>query len=163
MSLVQTENLLLFFSYARQDKGLRDKLEEHLSNLKYRELISTWHIREIGAFVDIALGIERVVREEAAKSTQVYQPGQPQGPYGQPQPPYSAPQPPYSAPYQQPGYGYPPSPGYLPQRRRKGVLVSLTFVSLSLLLSIVVAGTLFTLFTFHTPSCPSGPPCTGNP
>jgi tetratricopeptide (TPR) repeat protein len=28
MSLVQTENLLLFFSYARQDKGLRDKLEE---------------------------------------------------------------------------------------------------------------------------------------
>jgi len=48
MSLVQTENLLLFFSYARQDKGLRDKLEEHLSNLKYRGLITTWHIREIG-------------------------------------------------------------------------------------------------------------------
>ncbi len=52
MSLVQTEKLLLFFSYARQDKGLRDKLEEHLSNLKYRGLISTWHIREIGAGED---------------------------------------------------------------------------------------------------------------
>src|SRR5712692_2678193 len=52
MSLVQTEKLLLFFSYARQDKGLRDKLEEHLSNLKYRGLITTWHIREIGAGED---------------------------------------------------------------------------------------------------------------
>ena len=167
MSLVQTEKLLLFFSYARQDRGLRDKLEEHLSSLKYRELISTWHIREIGAgedwqqqvdihlesahiilllisssfmasqycdsmemtramerhqqgkarvipvllrhvlftgapfamlkmlpsngkpvanwrsrdsaFVDIALGIERVVREEAAKSTVIGQPSQPSG------------------------------------------------------------------------------------
>jgi hypothetical protein len=52
MSLGQAEKLLLFFSYARQDKGLRDKLEEHLSNLKYRELITTWHIREIGAGED---------------------------------------------------------------------------------------------------------------
>ena len=52
MSLGQAEKLLLFFSYARQDRGLRDKLEEHLSNLKYRELITTWHIREIGAGED---------------------------------------------------------------------------------------------------------------
>src|SRR5215467_1836702 len=53
MSLVQTEKLLLFFSYAWQDRGLRDKLEEHLSNLKYRGLFSTWHIREIGAGEDL--------------------------------------------------------------------------------------------------------------
>ena len=32
MPLVQTEKLLLFFSYARQDKGLRDKLEHRSSN-----------------------------------------------------------------------------------------------------------------------------------
>ncbi len=222
MSLVQTENLLLFFSYARQDKGLRDKLEEHLSNLKYRGLISTWHIREIGAgedwqqqvdihlesahiilllisssfmasqycystemtramerhqqgkarvipvllrpvlfsgapfamlkmlptngkpvanwrnrdsaFVDIALGIERVVREEATKSSQVYQPGQPFGQLGQPSQPPAA----------------------------KGQVPSYGGLSL-LLLGLVVVGALFTLFTFQTPACPSGLHCGGGP
>jgi Tfp pilus assembly protein PilF len=39
----------IFFSYARQDQALRDKLEDHLSNLKYRGLITTWHAREISA------------------------------------------------------------------------------------------------------------------
>jgi serine/threonine protein kinase/Tfp pilus assembly protein PilF len=39
----------VFFSYAHKDKGLRDRLEDHLSNLKYRGLISTWHDREISA------------------------------------------------------------------------------------------------------------------
>src|SRR6266851_6430236 len=37
----------VFFSYAHQDKRFRDKLEDHLSNLKYRGLIATWHDREI--------------------------------------------------------------------------------------------------------------------
>jgi tetratricopeptide (TPR) repeat protein len=271
MSLVQTENLLLFFSYARQDKGLRDKLEEHLSNLKYRGLISTWHIREIGAgedwqqqvdihlesahiilllisssfmasqycysmemtramerhqqgkarvipvllrpvlftgapfamlkmlptngkpvvnwrnrdsaFVDIALGIERVVREEATKSTRAYPSGQPFGQFGQPVLPPSGIG--YVPAYQQqieaarkaeaegpsgigqvPAYQQPQlySPPPAPQRRRSVVLQRFAFVSLSLLLlGIVVAGVLFSLFTLHPPACPSGPPCTGNP
>jgi hypothetical protein len=39
----------VFFSYARQDTTLRDRLEAHLSNLKYRSLITTWHDREIRA------------------------------------------------------------------------------------------------------------------
>src|ERR1700737_4997107 len=40
---------IVFFSYARRDKWLRDELEKHLSNLKYRGLISTWHDEEIRA------------------------------------------------------------------------------------------------------------------
>ena len=251
MSLVQTENLLLFFSYARQDRGLRDKLEEHLSNLKYRGLISTWHIREIGAgedwqqqvdihlesahiilllisssfmasqycysmemtramerhqqgkarvipvllrpvlftgapftmlkmlptngkpmanwrnrdsaFVDIALGIERVVREEAAKGGIVTRQVPPVRPFVAPPLQWTAPPQPTTPGAIQSEWPsqYLPSPGYLPQRRRSVVRLSLAFVGLGLLLlGIVVAGT---LFTFHTPSCPSGPPCTGNP
>jgi TIR domain/Tetratricopeptide repeat len=39
----------VFFSYAHRDKGFRDRLEEHLSNLKYRGLITTWYDREISA------------------------------------------------------------------------------------------------------------------
>lgn len=39
----------VFFSYAHKDKPLRDRLEEHLSILKYRGLIATWHDREITA------------------------------------------------------------------------------------------------------------------
>jgi hypothetical protein len=42
----------VFFSYARRDKMLRDRLEEHLSNLKYRGLIQTWHDRDILAGSD---------------------------------------------------------------------------------------------------------------
>src|SRR5436305_5889313 len=40
---------LVFFSYARRDKMLRDRLEDHLSNLKYRGIIVTWYDREISA------------------------------------------------------------------------------------------------------------------
>ncbi|QBD81853.1 TIR domain-containing protein [Ktedonosporobacter rubrisoli] len=40
---------MLFFSYAHRDKALRDRLEEHLSILKYRGLITSWHDREITA------------------------------------------------------------------------------------------------------------------
>jgi len=37
----------VFFSYARQDRALRDKLEDHMSILKYRGFITTWHAREV--------------------------------------------------------------------------------------------------------------------
>jgi serine/threonine protein kinase/Flp pilus assembly protein TadD len=43
------ESIHIFFSYARRDQNLRDQLENHLSNLKYRGLITTWHAREISA------------------------------------------------------------------------------------------------------------------
>jgi len=248
MSLVQTENLLLFFSYARQDRGLRDKLEEHLSNLKYRGLISTWHIREIGAgedwqqqvdihlesahiilllisssfmasqycysmemtramerhqqgkarvipvllrpvlftgapfamlkmlpsngkpvanwrnrdsaFVDIALGIERVVLREGMTGK-----SRASGQLAPPLPLGASQQPTTPGGHQA---GWPPqyqlTPVPPPPRRRRGVLVSLTLGGLSLLLlGIVVAGLVFTLFTFLSPNCPSGPPCASNP
>ena len=37
----------VFFSYAHRDKGFRDRLEDHLSNLKYRGLITTWYEKAI--------------------------------------------------------------------------------------------------------------------
>jgi TIR domain/Tetratricopeptide repeat/TPR repeat len=45
----QEQGVFVFFSYAHRDKGLRDRLEEHLCNLKYRGLITTWYDREISA------------------------------------------------------------------------------------------------------------------
>jgi tetratricopeptide (TPR) repeat protein len=48
----------VFFSYAHRDKAFRDRLEEHLSNLKYRGLITTWYDREIGAGEEWAQEIE---------------------------------------------------------------------------------------------------------
>ena len=39
----------VFFSYAHRDKLLRDRLDNHLSNLKYRGLITSWYDREIEA------------------------------------------------------------------------------------------------------------------
>jgi tetratricopeptide (TPR) repeat protein len=41
--------ILVFCSYAREDKPLLEKLEVHLSMLKRQELISTWHEGEIVA------------------------------------------------------------------------------------------------------------------
>ena len=58
MSLERTRLAYVFFSYARQDKTLRDKLEDHLSNLKYRGLIETWHDREISAGTEWARQID---------------------------------------------------------------------------------------------------------
>lgn len=50
ISAQETERgAFVFFSYARRDKWLRDELEKHLSNLKYRGLITTWHDQEIRA------------------------------------------------------------------------------------------------------------------
>src|SRR5579859_1239918 len=45
----QEQKALVFISYAHQDKRLRDKLESHLTDLKYRGLITTWSDREIQA------------------------------------------------------------------------------------------------------------------
>jgi formylglycine-generating enzyme required for sulfatase activity len=41
--------IAVFFSYSREDKPLRDKLEIHLSSLKQRGVISSWHDRQIVA------------------------------------------------------------------------------------------------------------------
>ncbi|GHO89210.1 protein kinase domain-containing protein [Dictyobacter formicarum] len=49
MGYVYTESTRVFFSYAQRDQNLRDQLENHLSNLKYRGLITTWNVREIKA------------------------------------------------------------------------------------------------------------------
>jgi formylglycine-generating enzyme required for sulfatase activity len=37
----------VFFSYSREDKALRDKLEIHLSGLKRQGVISSWHDRQL--------------------------------------------------------------------------------------------------------------------
>lgn len=44
----------IFFSYAREDQDLRDKLEAHLATLKRLGKVSTWHDRKIGAGRDWA-------------------------------------------------------------------------------------------------------------
>src|SRR6266487_2217628 len=49
MTTTQRDSVYVFFAYARRDRSLRDKLEDHLSNLKYRGLITTWHDTEIRA------------------------------------------------------------------------------------------------------------------
>lgn len=49
MPLEAGKGVLVFFSYAHQDKWWRDELEKHLSNLKYRGLISTWYDQDIVA------------------------------------------------------------------------------------------------------------------
>jgi tetratricopeptide (TPR) repeat protein len=67
MSVEQKQSIVVFFSYAKRDKLLRDRLEEHLSNLKYRGLITTWHDREILAGmnwleqVDLALRNAQII------------------------------------------------------------------------------------------------------
>jgi hypothetical protein len=43
------ESLEVFFSYSHTDQPLRDELEKHLSMLKRRGVITTWHDRKIGA------------------------------------------------------------------------------------------------------------------
>src|SRR5438067_2081356 len=67
MAPKQTNGTYVFFSYAQRDKALRDHLEKHLSNLKYRRLITTWHDREIRAGeeraqqIDIHLNNARII------------------------------------------------------------------------------------------------------
>jgi hypothetical protein len=39
----------IFFAYAREDETLRDELEKHLSSLKRKDVITSWHDRRISA------------------------------------------------------------------------------------------------------------------
>src|SRR5689334_20694120 len=65
--LERERGAFVFFSYAHRDKGFRDRLEDHLSNLKYRGLITTWHDRDISAGeewaqqIDISLNKAHVI------------------------------------------------------------------------------------------------------
>ncbi len=52
MAAEQAQGVIVFFSYVKRDKMLRDRLEEHLSNLKYKGLVQTWHDRDILAGSD---------------------------------------------------------------------------------------------------------------
>jgi hypothetical protein len=61
MSLEPERGAFVFFSYVHQDKWLRDRLEDHLSNLKYRGLITTWHDQEIRAGEEWTRQIDIVV------------------------------------------------------------------------------------------------------
>jgi tetratricopeptide (TPR) repeat protein len=47
MTTDPTKTVKLFFCYAREDKALRDELEQHLSLLKRQKHITTWYDREI--------------------------------------------------------------------------------------------------------------------
>jgi hypothetical protein len=52
----------IFFSYSREDKRLRDKLDVHLSSLKRRGVISSWHDRQIVAGSEWEEEIDRHMR-----------------------------------------------------------------------------------------------------
>jgi hypothetical protein len=52
MFVEQKQSVFVFFSYEKRDKRLRDRLEDHLSDLRYRGLIITWHDRKILAGED---------------------------------------------------------------------------------------------------------------
>jgi hypothetical protein len=43
------QSIKVFFSYSREDKPLRDRLEIHLSSLRQQGVISAWHNRQIVA------------------------------------------------------------------------------------------------------------------
>ncbi|MBA2285722.1 MAG: TIR domain-containing protein [Ktedonobacteraceae bacterium] len=49
MTTGQVGLVYIFYSYAREDKKLRDRLEKHLSILKCQNLVSHWHNVEIDA------------------------------------------------------------------------------------------------------------------
>ena len=44
---MEQQPIEVFFSYSREDKPLRDKLEIHLSSLKRQGVITSWHDRQI--------------------------------------------------------------------------------------------------------------------
>jgi len=52
----------VFFSYSREDKPLRDKLEKHLISLKRQGVISLWHDRQIVAGSEWEEEIDRHMR-----------------------------------------------------------------------------------------------------
>lgn len=48
----------IFISYAQRDQNLLDRLEDHLSDLKYRGLITTWTAQEINAGEEVIQQID---------------------------------------------------------------------------------------------------------
>ncbi|MBW4517458.1 MAG: tetratricopeptide repeat protein [Timaviella obliquedivisa GSE-PSE-MK23-08B] len=59
---MERQPIEVFFSYSREDKPLRDKLEVHLSGLKRQGVISSWHDREIVAGSEWEEEIDRHMR-----------------------------------------------------------------------------------------------------
>ena len=53
-----TKAVNIFFSYAHQDKALRDKLVKHLSLLQRQGLITNWHDHEISAGTEWASAVD---------------------------------------------------------------------------------------------------------
>ena len=47
MAAESIKQLKLFYCYAREDQALRDKLDNHLSQLKRQHQITSWYDREI--------------------------------------------------------------------------------------------------------------------
>jgi tetratricopeptide (TPR) repeat protein len=59
---MEQQPIAVFFSYSREDKPLRDKLEIHLSGLRRQGVISSWHDREIVAGSEWEEEIDRHMR-----------------------------------------------------------------------------------------------------
>lgn len=59
---MEQQPIEVFFSYSREDKSLRDKLEIHLSSLKRQGVISSWHDRQIVAGSEWEEEIDRHMR-----------------------------------------------------------------------------------------------------
>jgi hypothetical protein len=55
----QAREIEVFFSYAHEDKALRDKLASHLKTLQRQGIIRQWHDRKIGAGKEWAGEIDR--------------------------------------------------------------------------------------------------------
>ena len=64
-----TKTVKLFFCYAREDRALRDELEQHLSLLKRQKQITTWYDREISPGTVWEKEIERLEDPHAAATT----------------------------------------------------------------------------------------------
>jgi tetratricopeptide (TPR) repeat protein len=58
MTSVPTQAVEVFYSYAHEDEGLRNKLVEHLSTLRRQGFITEWHDRKIVAGADWAQEID---------------------------------------------------------------------------------------------------------
>jgi competence CoiA-like predicted nuclease len=60
----------VFFSYSRGDKPLRDELEQHLSSLKRRGVITSWHDRQIMAGAEWKDEIDHHIQTIVARYSQ---------------------------------------------------------------------------------------------
>ncbi|MGD1854506.1 MAG: ABC transporter substrate-binding protein [Leptolyngbyaceae cyanobacterium] len=57
------DKIELFISYSHRDEGLRDELDTHLSTLKVKGIISTWHDRQIPAGSEWSGDIDRNLKK----------------------------------------------------------------------------------------------------